>query len=545
MFKNKRYKFIYGFFIILIFGVFFTFLILNKSQVTQNYLAGLSMFNPILQKENKIDDTTTIYFVGDIMLTRGVEASVKKNFNGNYGALFENLKELKNADILFGNLEGAVSDKGNNVGSKYSFRMNPEILPILKEAGFDIFSFANNHIGDWNISAFKDSLARLEENQILKTGAGFDKNETINPTIIQNNGVIFGFLGFSDVGPNWMEAKENNPGILLASDPNFESIINNASRKCDILIVSFHWGEEYKTIHNKRQETLAHLAIDSGANIVIGHHPHVIQDIEIYKNSPIVYSLGNFIFDQYFSKETMRGMLFMATFEGKELKEKKTLISIQDKNYKPIGLFDKKTLKEKKGVSSSNCPKPKKEYEDMFYLNIGQDVPLIDTTYIPENLVTLEDLATLKNICLINEAKNSLEEMILKAKKEGVDIKVTSGYRGFSVQNNLLASAINSGNKNANISIAKAGYSEHQLGTAVDLSGKSVNYTSANGKFHNTPEDLWLRDNAYKFGFIQSYPSGKEEETGYMYEAWHYRYLGTETALLIKESGQTITEFLK
>lgn len=545
MFKNEKFKSIIFILIILIIGVFSVFLIINKSFLVQNELTSLALNNTTPKKIDKKPNTTTLYFVGDIMMTRGVETSVKKNFNGKYEELFKNLEELKNADILFANLEGAVSDKGNNVGSKYSFRMNPSILPVLKNAGFDIVSFANNHIGDWNMTAFKDSLTRMKENGIIKTGAGFNKKEAEDPSIIEKNGIIFGFLGFSDVGPNWMEAKEETPGILLASDPNFESIINNASKKCDILIVSFHWGEEYKTIHNNRQEALAHKAIDSGANMVIGHHPHVVQDIETYKNSPIVYSLGNFIFDQHFSKETMQGMLFIATFEGKILKETKTKISIQNKNYQSIGLFEEDEAEDKEAILNSNCPKPKKEYDDMSLLNIGQEIKLTDTSYIPKNLVELGDLSTKKDNCLILEAKKALDKMIASAKEEDINIKATSSYRGYSYQENLLASAINSGNKKAKIAIAKAGHSEHQLGTAVDLSGETIKYSSANGKFHNTPEDLWLRENAYKFGFIQSYPSGKEETTGYMYEPWHYRYLGTDIAQQIKKSGLTTTEFLK
>ena len=106
-----------------------------------------------------------------------------------------------------------------------------------------------------------------------------------------------------------MIADKEKAGILLANDPNFDEIIKNASEQVDYLVVSFHFGEEYQTKHNERQKYLAHKAVDNGAKIIIGHHPHVIQDTEIYKNSFIIYSLGNFIFDQTFSAETMEGML--------------------------------------------------------------------------------------------------------------------------------------------------------------------------------------------------------------------------------------------
>ena len=284
--------------------------------------------------------TTILYFVGDIMLARGVKSSVLKNFNGDYSRLFENLSPLKDADILFGNLEGDVSNVGNNVGSKYSFRMDVAVLPVLKDAGFDIVSFANNHVGDWNMSAFKDTLSRLDEIGILKSGAGINKSDAETPAIIEKNGTKFGFISFTDVGPNWLEAKADNPGILLASNPNFADIIKNAKTKCDVLIVTFHFGVEYKTIHNQRQEDLAHTAIDNGADMIVGGHPHVIEDISEYNGKPIVYSLGNFIFDQYFSKETMRGMLYSAEFDGANLIKTDQKIITLNKFFQPEGISE-------------------------------------------------------------------------------------------------------------------------------------------------------------------------------------------------------------
>ena len=94
-------------------------------------------------------------------------------------------------------------------------------------------------------------------------------------------------------------------------------------------------------------------------------------------------------------------------------------------------------------------------------------------------------------------------------------------------------------------SVAKPGYSEHQLGTTVDLSGSSINFASASINFDNTPEDLWLRENAHLYGFIMSFPYGKDETTGYKYEPWHYRYVGKDVAKKIKNSGLTLVEYLR
>jgi len=286
--KKRDIKNIFVSFIISIIFFLVVIFILNNNPNNNPKIINSQNYKNIKISSVEIP-TTTIFFVGDIMLTRGVQSSVSNNFNGDYNKLFENVKEFKDADILMGNLEGDVSDVGNNVGSKYSFKMNPSVLQALKNAGFDIVNFANNHVGDWNMIAFKDTLFRLDRNGILKTGAGLNEEEAKIVTIIKKNGVKFGFLGFSDVGPNWMEAKGDNPGILLATNPKLEEIIKNAKERSDVLIVSFHFGEEYKTIHNERQEILAHKSIDSGADMVIGHHPHVIQDIEEYKGKPIVY----------------------------------------------------------------------------------------------------------------------------------------------------------------------------------------------------------------------------------------------------------------
>ncbi len=269
-------------------------------------------------QEGAVEQKISLGFVGDIMLDRGVKTSVEKNFNGEYARLFDNLGFLKNYDILFGNLEGPVSDKGNNVGSKFSFRMDPKVLDVLKDAGFDTLSFANNHVGDWNKAAFLDTLARLEEKGLNPVGAGKNKRDAEDVRIIEVNGTKIGYLGFSDVGPDWLAATDANAGILLGKDKNLVNIIKNADPKVDVLVVSFHWGEEYQK-HSARQEMLAHQAIDAGAEIVAGGHPHVMQDIEKYHNGIIAYSLGNFIFDQYFSTDTMQGMLLEVDIVNKKL----------------------------------------------------------------------------------------------------------------------------------------------------------------------------------------------------------------------------------
>lgn len=204
-----------------------------------------------------------------------------------------------------------------------------------------------------------------------------------------------------------------------------------------------------------------------------------------------------------------------------------------------------KSAKKIKTFNYNPCPKPKKEYPDMELFNLGQDISLPDKTYIPKDLTMLEkNLSTTKILCLTKETKKSFDMMIKNAKKDGIIIKASSAFRGFNTQNILFSSALMT-NPKALISLAKPGHSEHQLGTTVDLTGPSIRYASASDDFENTPEDLWLRENAYLYGFVQSYPKEKENATGYRYEPWHYRYIGIENAKEIKEKGITVSEFLK
>lgn len=278
--------------------------------------------------------TIHLIFVGDIMLDRGVKNSVLDNADGDFSFLFQNMNFIKEPDIAFGNLEGVISSVGEDSGKSYSFRFSPEVLDVLKNIGFDVLSVANNHSADWGSDAFEENIFRLENEKVLPVGGGINKKDASGVKIIDKDGIRIGFLGFSDVGPNWFSAKENKAGILVV-DENYEYLVRKASRETDVLIVSLHFGEEYQNGSNNRQKDIARLAIDSGAKIVVGHHPHVIQEIETYKDGIIAYSLGNFIFDQNFSKETMEGLALEVYLEGDEIVATKQNKIKLNKYYQP------------------------------------------------------------------------------------------------------------------------------------------------------------------------------------------------------------------
>ncbi len=264
----------------------------------------------------------SLLFAGDIMLDRSVRGSVAKNGAGDWAFPFAKVKdELRAADVTFANLEGPVSDSGAKAGSIYSFRMDPAVIPALVDAGIDIVSLANNHIGDWGREALEDTMRRFRRAGMQFAGAGWNSVEAEGPAHIQVDGKTVGYLAFSDVGPAWLSAKDAQSGIAVlpqgtAGMSTVEKAVRQAKDHADIIVVSFHFGDEYAETPTKRQRELARIAVDAGARIVVGHHPHVVQRIEEYNGGVIAYSLGNFIFDQYFSEETMTGLMLKVEFQG-------------------------------------------------------------------------------------------------------------------------------------------------------------------------------------------------------------------------------------
>lgn len=278
----------------------------------------------------------TIIFVGDMMFDRSVKASIVKNYNGNYQDFLSGIKAVSEADLTFGNLEGPVSDRGNRVGSIYSFRFDPAVLPVLKEAGFDVLSMANNHIGDYAYPALYDTASLMMKNGLLPVGGGLNKTDALLPRITKVNNLTVCWFGASEFRPAWQAPTDTRAGINDVTDPLLYQTITNYRSKCDFIIASFHFGTEYMAFHNDFQEKYAKAAIDAGANLVVGHHPHVPEEVVSYKNGLIAYSLGNFIFDQYFSTSTMNGLVLKVTIGKNKIINYATTTSHQDKTYKTM-----------------------------------------------------------------------------------------------------------------------------------------------------------------------------------------------------------------
>jgi poly-gamma-glutamate synthesis protein (capsule biosynthesis protein) len=259
------------------------------------------------------------------MLDRGVEYMVNKEGKKDFRFSFLKIAdELKKSDILFGNLEGPISDNGLKVGSIYSFRFKPEAINGLLYADFDILSLANNHMLDYQRIALEDTMKILKENNIDYVGAGLNKEEAFSLKIKQVKDTRIGFLAYTNLGTkNWQAGNENS-GMAWINENDITEVIEyikKAKEEVDVLIISLHAGEEYAENPTNFQISFAQDCISSGADLVIGHHPHVVQRIEQYKDGWIAYSLGNFVFDQHFSKETMESIILKVVVEDKKIKK--------------------------------------------------------------------------------------------------------------------------------------------------------------------------------------------------------------------------------
>jgi poly-gamma-glutamate synthesis protein (capsule biosynthesis protein) len=262
-----------------------------------------------------------LIFAGDIMLDRGVEQMIEIYGNGDYGFPFLRIKDyFQKANILFANLEGPISNQGQKVGSIYSFRSDPKAIEGLNFAGFNILSIANNHAFDYGRVALEDTMLRLKSAQIDYVGAGFNEKEAYSPAIKEVKGTRFAFLAYTNLGSELWKAQEHQTGIAWLEEERMKQDIKKARETADIVIVSFHFGTEYELEPSLFQISISQTAIESGADLIIGHHPHVVQPVEDYQTGFIAYSLGNFVFDQSFSEQTMEGLLLKVLVEKKQIK---------------------------------------------------------------------------------------------------------------------------------------------------------------------------------------------------------------------------------
>lgn len=233
-----------------------------------------------------------LVFAGDVVLNADAGHLIQRG-----GDPFSDFSSVfSNADIRLANLECVVTTKGAAGQKIYSFRAHPRVLPVLKRH-FDAVALANNHSGDFGREAFADMLVRLRQNGIAQFGGGHNLAQAHAPLMLERQGLRIALLSYNEFMPRSFEADHNTPGIAWSEDEQVVADIQQARsvHRADLVIPVMHWGWENEVVSNPRQRQLARTMIDAGADVVIGGHPHVTQEIEFYQGKPIVYSVGNFV----------------------------------------------------------------------------------------------------------------------------------------------------------------------------------------------------------------------------------------------------------
>ncbi|MDO8626153.1 MAG: AmmeMemoRadiSam system protein B [Candidatus Magasanikbacteria bacterium] len=250
------------------------------------------------------DHVVTLQFFGDIMLDRNVAKAMGKEGLDYIFAPWQasEYRFLQGMDVLLANLEGPFAVKRVPTSKSIAFRFDPVFASELKKYNFSAFSLANNHSYDMGRKNVEFTRQTLDA-----SGLGYFGDEL-------KEGVELTWLATSTPEPVAFIGLHNTyhePDLKKV-----EEVLSVAKQTAKYVIVNIHWGEEYKQISNQKQRKLAHWLVDHGATVIVGHHPHVVQEMELYKDKPIFYSLGNFIFDQYFSAPTQEGLSVGLTLEG-------------------------------------------------------------------------------------------------------------------------------------------------------------------------------------------------------------------------------------
>ncbi|MEX2117805.1 MAG: CapA family protein [Bacteroidota bacterium] len=238
----------------------------------------------------QVAEPVTMLFAGDLTLSDNVERFV----GSRTGYVFERWKPGREADIFMVNLEHPITTATEKVEKKFNFKMSPEYGAILLDAGVTLVNSANNHVFDYGLKGIEDTMRYLDSLGVPYTGIGRTLEEARRPVIIEKKGRKIGFLGYYGGGD--FSASRERAGFAPRYARYILEDVRRLKRRVDYVVVNFHWGVERAALPDDWQVTLAKRVVDAGADLIVGHHPHVLQGIERYKGAVIAYSLGNFVF---------------------------------------------------------------------------------------------------------------------------------------------------------------------------------------------------------------------------------------------------------
>lgn len=263
----------------------------------------------------------TLLFTGVIVPGRCVQAGIDAREDANY--VYEHVRQLiKQADLAVGTLNATLSDYPPHTGCVFTYVLVGDVrsAQAARRAGFDVMSVATNHIKNCGLAncgdrAFLETLENLRANEIIPVGAGRNLAEALEPVILEVKGVRFGIVSLGMVEPMAF-ASESAPGIAVLNDENLRTAIKAAKRQADVVIVMPHWGPEDVPYPNEYQLHYAQVAVQAGADLVVGNHTHVVQAIQRLHGVDVFYGLGNFIFDQTWDLAHQQGVILLVHFRG-------------------------------------------------------------------------------------------------------------------------------------------------------------------------------------------------------------------------------------
>jgi poly-gamma-glutamate synthesis protein (capsule biosynthesis protein) len=281
----------------------------------------------------------SLLFTGQIVPGRCVQAAVEQEGNADF--LYEDIREIvQNADISIGTLNAAISDYPPSTGCVETFVLVGESshADAMASAGFDLMSVASNHIKNCGLTncgdrAFLDTLANLDRVGIQPVGGGENLEKALEPVVVELRGTRIAFISLGQIEPLAF-AGEDSPGIAVLNEENLRAAVQAAKAQADVVVVLPHWGPEYSHFPNPSQKKLARVAVEAGADLVVGNHTHYLQGFEEINGVPVFYGLGNFIFDQTQERARQQSMILRVLLVGSEVVTYEIIPTVSDRRGK-------------------------------------------------------------------------------------------------------------------------------------------------------------------------------------------------------------------
>ena len=268
--------------------------------------------------------TTTLLFVGNIVPARCVRAAADRRGDDHY-IYAEVAPFIRKADFAVALLNTALTQSGVVTGCRRTFVLtgDPKHAQTLAWAGFDLVNIGTNHIKNcgWvgcGDKGFLETLENLHAAGLPTVGGGLDLDAALQPYVVTLHGVRFAFVSLNGIEPRSF-ADDHTPGTAPLTEENARRAIALARQQADVVIALPHWGPEYDPTPNYLQRRAARWLVKAGADVIVGNHSHVVQGMQILGGVPVFYSLGSFVFDQDWSRETQQGVMLTLTFVGKNM----------------------------------------------------------------------------------------------------------------------------------------------------------------------------------------------------------------------------------